>query len=155
MPHYLRQKVNFQSYPDCIYPHAPRFLFNFNMKSLLVTSICRTIPQHMTNPLTLYKSSFLPSRSTTLFSSGYHTPSSYCLHVMNCRLVSRNLLRLKPFLDANYAPLNDHHEYWFGMILLVKAKFQQLLLQTLCTFCFFCCLIFNHPLILWAGGLSK
>ena len=43
------------------------------------------------------------------------------LHKMNCRLIARYLLKLKPFLDANYAPFNDRHQYWFGIILLVKA----------------------------------
>ena len=30
-------------------------------------------------------------------------------------------MKLKPFLDANYAPLKDRHQYWFGGILIVKA----------------------------------
>ena len=43
------------------------------------------------------------------------------LHKINCRLLARYLLKLKPFLDANYAPFNDCHQYWFGVILVVKA----------------------------------
>ena len=43
------------------------------------------------------------------------------LNLFKCRLVTRNLLRLKPFIDANYAPFNNHHQYWSGMTLLVKA----------------------------------
>ena len=43
------------------------------------------------------------------------------LNKINCHLLTRNLLRLKPFLDANYAPLNSPHEYWFGVTLIVKA----------------------------------
>ena len=30
-------------------------------------------------------------------------------------------MKLKPFLDANYAPFHDRHQYWFGGILIVKA----------------------------------
>ena len=43
------------------------------------------------------------------------------LNKINCRLITRYLLKLKPFLDANYAPFNDRHQYWFGVILVVKA----------------------------------
>ena len=43
------------------------------------------------------------------------------LHKVNCRLITRYLLNLKPFLDANYAPFHVGHQYWFGAILLVKA----------------------------------
>ena len=43
------------------------------------------------------------------------------LNKINCHLLTRNLLRLKPFLDAHYAPLNISHEYWFGVTLVVKA----------------------------------
>ena len=43
------------------------------------------------------------------------------LNKINCRLVTRYLLKLKPFLDANYAPFNDRHQYWFGIILVIKA----------------------------------
>ena len=43
------------------------------------------------------------------------------LHKINNRLITRYLLKLKPFLDANYAPFQDHHQYWFGSILIVKA----------------------------------
>ena len=43
------------------------------------------------------------------------------LHKINCRLLTRILIKLKPFLDANYAPFHDRHQYWFGGILIVKA----------------------------------
>ena len=43
------------------------------------------------------------------------------LHKVNWRLLTCILLKLKPFLDANYALLHDRHQYWFGMILIVKA----------------------------------
>ena len=43
------------------------------------------------------------------------------LHKINFHLLTRHLLKLKPFLDANYAPLNSGHEYWFGVTLIVKA----------------------------------
>ena len=43
------------------------------------------------------------------------------LHMIDCRFISHYLLRLKPFLDTNYAPFRHHHEYWFGVILLVKS----------------------------------
>ena len=43
------------------------------------------------------------------------------LHKLNCQFVMQKLLRLKPFLDANYAPLDDRHQYWFGVTLAVKA----------------------------------
>ena len=43
------------------------------------------------------------------------------LHKINCYLITHYLLKLKPFLDANYAPFHDHHQYWFGVILFVKA----------------------------------
>ena len=43
------------------------------------------------------------------------------LNKINCRLITHYLLKLKPFLDANYAPFNDRHQYWFGVILVIKA----------------------------------
>ena len=43
------------------------------------------------------------------------------LNMIDCRFISHYLLRLKPFLDANYAPFRDRHEYWVGVMLLVKA----------------------------------
>ena len=43
------------------------------------------------------------------------------LHKINSRCITRYLLKLKPFLDANYAPFHDRHQYWFGVILVVKA----------------------------------
>ena len=43
------------------------------------------------------------------------------LHKCNCRLITRMLMKIKPFLDAHYGPLNGNHRYWFGSILLVRA----------------------------------
>ena len=43
------------------------------------------------------------------------------LHRCNCRLITRMLMKIKPFLDAHYGPLNGHHRYWFGALLLVRA----------------------------------
>ena len=43
------------------------------------------------------------------------------LHRINCRPVTRTLMKLKPFLDAHYAPFHDRHQHWFGGILIVKA----------------------------------
>ena len=43
------------------------------------------------------------------------------LHKCNYRLITRMMMKIKPFLDAHYGPLNSHHHYWFGAILLVRA----------------------------------
>ena len=43
------------------------------------------------------------------------------LHMCNCRLIVRFLFKIKPFLDAHYAPLKDRHRYWFGFLHLVRA----------------------------------
>ena len=43
------------------------------------------------------------------------------LHKCNCRLMTRMMMKIKPFLDAHYGPLNGHHRYWFGALLLVRA----------------------------------
>ena len=43
------------------------------------------------------------------------------LHRCNCRLITRIMMKIKPFLDAHYGPLNGHHRYWFGALLLVRA----------------------------------
>ena len=43
------------------------------------------------------------------------------LHKCNCRLITRMMMKIKPFLDAHYGPLNSHHRYWFGALLLVRA----------------------------------
>ena len=43
------------------------------------------------------------------------------LHRLNCRIITRTLLNLKPFLDAHFAAFNDKHRYWFGFLLLVRA----------------------------------
>ena len=39
----------------------------------------------------------------------------------NCQLIVRFLFKIKPFLDAHYAPLRDKHRYWFGTLHLVRA----------------------------------
>ena len=43
------------------------------------------------------------------------------LHMCNCRLIVRMLMRIKPFLDAHYGPLKSKHRYWFGALLFVRA----------------------------------
>ena len=43
------------------------------------------------------------------------------LHMCNCQLIVRFLFKIKPFLDAHYAPLRDEHRYWFGTLHLVRA----------------------------------
>ena len=43
------------------------------------------------------------------------------LHKCNCRLITRLLIKMKPFLDAHYGPLNSRHRYWFGALHLVRA----------------------------------
>ena len=43
------------------------------------------------------------------------------LHRCNCRLITRMMMKIKPFLDAHYGPLKGHHHYWFGALLLVRA----------------------------------
>ena len=43
------------------------------------------------------------------------------LHRCNCRLINRMMMKIKPFLDAHYGPLNGNHRYWFGALLLVKT----------------------------------
>ena len=43
------------------------------------------------------------------------------LHWCNCRLITRMMMKIKPFLDAHYGPLKGNHRYWFGALLLVKA----------------------------------
>ena len=47
--------------------------------------------------------------------------SEQWLHKLNCRVIIRLLIKMKPFLDAHYGSLTDHHRYWFGALLLVKA----------------------------------
>ena len=39
----------------------------------------------------------------------------------NSHLITRLLMKIKPFLDAHYGPLNGNHRYWFGTLLLVRA----------------------------------
>ena len=41
-----------------------------------------------------------------------HKISSYC--------ISSWLLKLKPFFDANFAPFNDIHRYWLGVLLVIR-----------------------------------
>lgn len=41
-----------------------------------------------------------------------HKISSYC--------ISSWLLKLKPFFDANFAPFNDIHRYWLGVLLIIR-----------------------------------
>ena len=43
------------------------------------------------------------------------------LHRCNCRLITRMMMKMKPFLDAHYGPLKGNHRYWFGALLLVRA----------------------------------
>ena len=43
------------------------------------------------------------------------------LHRFNCRVITRMLTKMKPFLDAYYAPFKNNHRYWFGALLLVRA----------------------------------
>ena len=43
------------------------------------------------------------------------------LHRCNCRLITRMMIKIKPFLDAHYGPLKGNHRYWFGTLLLVRA----------------------------------
>ena len=43
------------------------------------------------------------------------------LYRCNCRLITRMMMKIKPFLDAHYGPLNGNHRYWFGALLLVRA----------------------------------
>ena len=43
------------------------------------------------------------------------------LHRCNCRLITRIMMKLKPFLDAHYGSLRGNHRYWFGALLLVRA----------------------------------
>ena len=43
------------------------------------------------------------------------------LHKLNFHLITRLLFKLKPFLDAHYAPFKDRHRYWFGLLLLARV----------------------------------
>ena len=43
------------------------------------------------------------------------------LHRCNCRLITRMMMKMKPFLDAHNGPLKGNHRYWFGALLLVRA----------------------------------
>ena len=43
------------------------------------------------------------------------------LHRCNCRLVTKFLVNMKPFLDVHYGPLKGRHRYWFGALHLVRA----------------------------------
>ena len=39
----------------------------------------------------------------------------------NCYLITRMMMKIKPFLDAHYGPLKGNHRYWFEALLLVRA----------------------------------
>ena len=43
------------------------------------------------------------------------------LHRLNCHVITRVLLKMKPFLDAHFAAFKDKYRYWFGFLLLVRA----------------------------------
>ena len=43
------------------------------------------------------------------------------LHRCNCRLITRMMMKIKPFLDAHYGPLKGNHRYWFGALLVMRA----------------------------------
>ena len=43
------------------------------------------------------------------------------LHMCNCRLITRMMMKIKPFLDAHYGPLKGNFRFWFGALLLVRA----------------------------------
>ena len=43
------------------------------------------------------------------------------LHRCNCHIITRMMMRIKPFLDAHYGPLKGNHRYWFGALLVVRA----------------------------------
>ena len=42
-------------------------------------------------------------------------------HRCNCHLITRMMMKIKPFLDAHYGSLRGNHRYWFGALLLVRA----------------------------------
>ena len=44
-----------------------------------------------------------------------------CLRKISNSRISRWITRYKPVFDAYYAPLNDKHHYWFGVLLLVDG----------------------------------
>ena len=43
------------------------------------------------------------------------------LYRCNCRLITKFLINIKPFLDAHYGSLKGRHRYWFGALHLVRA----------------------------------
>ena len=43
------------------------------------------------------------------------------LHKCNCQLITKILIKIKPFLDAHYGPLKGRHRYWFGALHLIRA----------------------------------
>ena len=45
----------------------------------------------------------------------------HTLHRFNFRIIPRSVLKLKPFLDAHYAAFKPRHQYWFGLLLIVRA----------------------------------
>ena len=43
------------------------------------------------------------------------------LYKINWQLVVRLMIKLKPFIDAHFAPFKNSHRYWFGALLLFRA----------------------------------
>ena len=67
---------------------------------------------------------FAVAAATLLFLWLPYTPLLFLgqwLHRCNCRLITCTMMKIKPFLDAHYGPLNGHHRYWFGALRLVRA----------------------------------
>ena len=51
------------------------------------------------------------------------------LYRCKSQLVTRMLIKIKPFLDAHYGPMKSNHRYWYGALLLLR--FTILLLSVL------------------------
>ena len=43
------------------------------------------------------------------------------LYRCNSQLVTRMLIKIKPFLDAHYGPMKSNHRYWYGALLLFRV----------------------------------
>ena len=43
------------------------------------------------------------------------------LYRCNSQLVTRMLIKIKPFLDAYYGPMKSNHRYWYGALLLLRV----------------------------------
>ena len=43
------------------------------------------------------------------------------LYKCNCRLITRSMIKLKPFTDLHYNAFKSRHRYWFGMELILRA----------------------------------